>query len=331
MEPAVIDAQVHERFARGGEDVVELRTPAERHVARELDAHERHRRQRDAPEEARDLVDRGVVREIEAALDPERAGDRNLLDAWHGAGRVDLHDKDVPRSLFLEPRRFGGTRVPDAWIEAERAVPVAEREVIVPLGEDRAPIDQVLGLQPVGEVDEGAVGDGDEDGVGRLAPRERARRVVAVVPLSKRAGVEARVREHERSVVEERVNVIACAKPAERAVGGGRVVVPREQQNGDGGERLHGIARSLERVLADGVVVQDVAGDDDGVHVARFGDARDPFDDLEALEARDCARVAGHERELEPELPVCRVEEAKPLGHAATALALRGRPRSSDP
>ena len=119
------------------------------------------------------------------------------------------------------------------------------------------------------------------------------------------------------------MNVIACAKPTERAVGGGRVVVPRKQQDGDGGERLHRIARSLERVLADGVVVQDVAGDDDGVDVARFGDGRDPFDDLEALEACDRACVAGHEGELEPELPVCGVEEAKPLGHAATALASR--------
>ena len=62
-------------------------------LPRELDAHERHRRQRDAAEEARDLVDRASSsREIEAALDPERPGDGNLLDPRHGAPGASISD-----------------------------------------------------------------------------------------------------------------------------------------------------------------------------------------------------------------------------------------------
>ncbi len=196
-------------------------------------------------------------------------------------------------------------------------MPVAEGEVVEPLREDGAPVDDVLRLEPLGEIDERAVSDRDEDRIVRAARGERAGRVVALVAAAERAGVEAgQAGEDERLVAQERVHVIAGAEAREHAVGRRRVVVSGEEEDRDrreGGERVAG---ALERVLSHRVVVEDVTRHDDGIHAALFRDLRHSADDLEALEAGHGAGVPRDERELQPELPVRRVQEAQGTGHA---------------
>ena len=176
-----------------------------------------------------------------------------------------------------------------------------------------APVDDVLRLEPLGEIDERAVRDRDEDRIARatrVGARESGRRARG----GGGAGTGGSARPGATNGVSSRSGW-TCS-PARRrasdAVGGGGVVVSGEKQDGDRGEGGERVAGALERVLTDGVVVEHVSRDDDGVHRALLGELGEPAHDLEALEARDRPGVPRDERELQPELPVGGVEEAKP-------------------
>ena len=207
------------------------------------------------------------------------------LHAGQGAGAVEFHQQRLPGVVGLEAVGLGRAAVPGAGVDAARAVPVAQRQVVEPrarcaVGRDRVGRVDVLGQHALHR----AVRDADAQPARRcLGAVEPGREIAVRVALRQRRAQQGQALRGQlhHARLQRQVHVGRHrAQPrgvAPHALGQRRVVVAGDQHPGAGVARER-VEQAPDAACRHGLRVEHVAGHDHRVHRVLRGQRGQAFD-----------------------------------------------------